>query len=576
MEQPTITNICRICFTEDGEMKSVFVKHEGPENIPAQLAQMIMAYASVEISLGDGLPEQICISCAIKVKDTFVFKQVCELSDSLLRQRLRNLYNLRKEDTMHESKIRPDSMEVIIKREIDSESEDELDEPADKLKLKEKENSPSKYPLNLHKDVPVIESEIQTNSELVEIVVKPEFNINTIAALESSDQSDLENSNDGLINTEEESGSDNRSNRSEHTCKVCKKHFKIERFLRTHICDKIEGTDATKIERTKINPNVFVSEKNIVLMLENDSDGNQIQKYRCKLCQIILLEKDALMAHLSSHAGANCDDKDDKIHECHICSRKFLKPFFLRRHIKMYHLDEKPHVCDICNKGFYKKSILEDHLKTHNQEKSFTCPICGTGFKQVRNLGAHMKRHDGVKAHLCGTCGTRFATKAELKQHNQTVHNPPRESPFECVICHITFNNSYSLTKHKRQVHTGEKPHHCDICEMSFAVKDVLDRHKRTHTGEKPYVCKFCSKGFAQSNALKCHLRNHTGEKPFICQVCNKAFSQSNSLRCHIRIHTGEKPYVCNICEKGFHQSSGLRNHTKVHTGEQKQQTQLE
>lgn len=421
---------------------------------------------------------------------------------------------------MHESKIRPDSMEVIIKREIDSESEDELDEPADKLKLKEKENSPSKYPLNLHKDVPVIESEIQTNSELVEIVVKPEFNINTIAALESSDQSDLENSNDGLINTEEESGSDNRSNRSEHTCKVCKKHFKIERFLRTHICDKIEGTDATKIERTKINPNVFVSEKNIVLMLENDSDGNQIQKYRCKLCQIILLEKDALMAHLSSHAGANCDDKDDKIHECHICSRKFLKPFFLRRHIKMYHLDEKPHVCDICNKGFYKKSILEDHLKTHNQEKSFTCPICGTGFKQVRNLGAHMKRHDGVKAHLCGTCGTRFATKgntnycfyayrvkrfflAELKQHNQTVHNPPRESPFECVICHITFNNSYSLTKHKRQVHTGEKPHHCDICEMSFAVKDVLDRHKRTHTGEKPYVCKFCSKGFAQSNALK-------------------------------------------------------------------------
>lgn len=51
MEQPTITNICRICFTEDGEMKSVFVKHEGPENIPAQLAQMIMAYASVQVKL---------------------------------------------------------------------------------------------------------------------------------------------------------------------------------------------------------------------------------------------------------------------------------------------------------------------------------------------------------------------------------------------------------------------------------------------------------------------------------------------------------------------------------------------
>lgn len=374
--------------------------------------------------MGDGLPEQICISCAMKVKDTFIFKQVCELSDSLLRQRLGSLYNLRKEFTMRksteETRIEkwPGQMDVIMKREIDSEAEDELEtnkilslnETVHKLKH-------SEGPLNLHKDAAILETEAEKKSESVEIVVKPEINFNAIAASESSDgsENDLETdclkNADSLDNMEEESGSDNDVKVPKHTCKVCKKHFKIERFLRTHICDKIEGTDATKIERTKVNPDVFVSEKNIVLILENDSEGNQIQKYQCKLCQIVLLEKDALMAHLSSHAGANSDDKDDKIHECHICSRKFLKPFFLRRHIKMYHLDEKPHVCDICNKGFYKKSILEDHLKTHNQEKSFTCPICGTGFKQVRNLGAHMKRHDGVKAHLCGTCGTRFATK---------------------------------------------------------------------------------------------------------------------------------------------------------------------
>lgn len=51
MEHSAITNICRICFTGDGEMKSVFVKHEEPENTPAQLAQMIMAYASVQVKL---------------------------------------------------------------------------------------------------------------------------------------------------------------------------------------------------------------------------------------------------------------------------------------------------------------------------------------------------------------------------------------------------------------------------------------------------------------------------------------------------------------------------------------------
>lgn len=49
MEESAVTNVCRVCLTEEGEFQSLFVPDESTgSNI--HLAEMLMAYASVQAS----------------------------------------------------------------------------------------------------------------------------------------------------------------------------------------------------------------------------------------------------------------------------------------------------------------------------------------------------------------------------------------------------------------------------------------------------------------------------------------------------------------------------------------------
>ncbi|OWF47062.1 myoneurin-like [Mizuhopecten yessoensis] len=106
---------------------------------------------------------------------------------------------------------------------------------------------------------------------------------------------------------------------------------------------------------------------------------------------------------------------------------------------------------------------------------------------------------------------------------------------------------------------TNDDKYICKVCNKSFQLQRLLNRHLKCHSEIKRYLCTFCGKGFNDTFDLKRHTRTHTGVRPYKCDQCGKAFTQRCSLESHGRkVHNSDyafaykerrrKLYVCEDC----------------------------
>ncbi|KAM6900449.1 zinc finger X-chromosomal protein-like [Xenentodon cancila] len=251
-------------------------------------------------------------------------------------------------------------------------------------------------------------------------------------------------------------------------------------------------------------------------------------------------------------------------------------------------------VCDVCGKVMKNKSSLARHSFIHTGKKPFACHLCNLRFNRRDNLQHHLNRlHPNgvaklekqreVQAWLCAVCGKTFSCRSRLKTH-EVIHSGIK--PHRCDLCPKAYMRTNDLEHHKKVVHVDgggaaelQRPSSllCDFCGKEFKCKSQLAIHFQTHTGERPHLCDICGRKFGRQYQLKrhkilVHANHRHGEEnlppdaPFVCGVCGKGLKSEALLAAHAHIHTGDKPYRCNICLRSFQRAACLKqHHARVH-----------
>lgn len=248
-----------------------------------------------------------------------------------------------------------------------------------------------------------------------------------------------------------------------------------------------------------------------------DATGSLLQ---CDLCSTMFHSKRCLVEHRCSneHHGEDLEENkivldNVKLVQCEMCKLLLRDKFALKRHMKI-HSGEKSCTCDQCGKQYHSLANLKRHkISVHLNVKNHRCEYCGKTFSCSSYLVVHKRIHTGEKPYVCELCGKSFSQASTLTLHKTYVHSEVKPFRFECAYCQRTFFNKSKLTEHLK-IHGDVRAHQCDICQRSFKLNYALTKHKKyVHTEERPFHCTSCNAKFKKPDHLNKHYKTHVKER---------------------------------------------------------------
>jgi len=107
-----------------------------------------------------------------------------------------------------------------------------------------------------------------------------------------------------------------------------------------------------------------------------------------------------------------------------------------------------------------------------------------------------------------------IASKPEPEQAglkiNLKVNTHMRNSAVK-VDNNFTVEQEHLDTNVKKQIQNKTKTFPCDKCEKQYSTNWSLKQHYLKHTGEKPHKCEMCGESFALKKDLNKHMKYHVG-----------------------------------------------------------------
>lgn len=389
-------------------------------------------------------------------------------------------------------------------------------------------------------------------------------------------------------------------------CIVCKKMFKHETSLRSHIkflhsskksecdyCGKCSKNKKTLLkhivkhtDKYKCSTCGFRGGQRCEL-LRHKKTHNRSDDLKCKLCGTFLRTKKKFEIHLHNHPVCNVKCPHSG------CDRAFISNGRLKEHM-LFHINNRPYKCifEGCDKSFRFKVVMMTHQSTHTTVRAFKCTICDKSYKVKSDYFKHVKKkhnqlpekslQDILEIKAKNLLHAQDEVKALLAKDplwykkltfNQIIAKIPiglkLSDRYQCIICNKILIGYFVLKTHIQVVHfPDQREFCCDLCGKHFKTKGSIFMHMIIHSDK--FKCPKCTIRCRSSKFLRQHLLTHDSEKNYKCLDCNQSFKTQTYLRKHQLRKAAQKTVMCleKDCGKGFKTIPDLKLHMKSHQTE--------
>ena len=133
---------------------------------------------------------------------------------------------------------------------------------------------------------------------------------------------------------------------------------------------------------------------------------------------------------------------------------------------------------------------------------------------------------------ICDVCGFEASFEGVLRNHKESGRCITEKKLYECDQCDYKSFDKYHVRKHIKGVHETEP---CTICGKLISKARTTIHMNIFHTEDKKkrFPCSVCGKGFVDKKSFREHYNIHTGERPFKCDLCEKTFASSGNMYQH-------------------------------------------
>ncbi|XP_071441861.1 zinc finger protein 271-like isoform X2 [Hetaerina americana] len=216
------------------------------------------------------------------------------------------------------------------------------------------------------------------------------------------------------------------------------------------------------------------------------------------------------------------------------------------------------HICKYCGNGFPWKADLFDHQTSVHSDVVFRCRFCLKVFYERDACDSHEIAHTKL-----------FPPGYKLKKPLQ-IRAQKKKQEEKLIVTSSDGGNEWQAAVDSDK-NNDRKEHNklCSYCNITFKSVRMFRKHMRSeHQFRLP--CRFCPTTCCSLHELNKHEAAHHKKtiKYMLCKNCERKFESVDELREHELIHMHKDGLKCEICGEAFTYEVSLEEHIKIHGGE--------